>query len=70
MSMTTSEIRLEAAIKNDCSSIEVKCYKCKYWGFNNGKVLTSSCASKCLKRKEKTYCDDFCKNFEKKCIDK
>ena len=67
--MTGIEIRLETAIKNNCNPREVKCNNCKNWGYNNGKVLTSSCASKCLKRNEKTYCDNFCRNFEK-CIDK
>lgn len=42
----------------------VKCYHCKLWGYNRGKVMNSMGESRCAIRKERTASYQWCKKFE------
>lgn len=63
--MTFDEIKRELALKNNISPSKVRCYYCSHWGYNNWKTIDSCGGSRCLKRKEKTYSYQLCRNFEK-----
>ena len=43
-----------------------KCLNCKNWGFNCGKVQTSTGDSYCKKLKRNSFALQICKNFERK----
>jgi hypothetical protein len=46
---------------------DVRCYHCKQWGYNRGKVMDSMGQSKCALRKgtgSKTASYQWCKHFE------
>lgn len=63
--MTAQEIRNELANRYSYKDTrKVCCYNCKYWGFNNGKVLNSLCESRCTKRKKDwTWSSQYCRGF-------
>lgn len=43
---------------------DVRCYHCKKWGYNCGKVMDSMGQSKCAMRKDKTASYQWCKHFD------
>lgn len=43
---------------------DVRCYHCKKWGYNHGKVMNSMGESRCCERKEKTASYQWCKHFD------
>lgn len=61
--MTAYEIKNDIMAKYDITNrTDVRCSRCAYWGFNNGKMKTNG-ASSCAKRKGKTVCYNFCRLF-------
>ena len=43
---------------------DVRCYHCKNWGYNCGKVMDSLGQSKCALSKTKTASFQWCKHFD------
>lgn len=43
---------------------DARCYHCKKWGYNRGKVMNSMGESRCAIRKSKTASYQWCKHFE------
>ena len=56
-------IKEEIAFREKCYIDKVRCSRCAHWGFNRGLVKYSSCGSRCIKRKEITYCNEYCRDF-------
>ena len=42
---------------------DVRCYNCKAWGYNCGKVMNSMGESRCAQRKGRTASYQWCKHF-------
>ena len=63
--MTSNEIRKQIADKfNLDDPKDVRCYHCKKWGYNCGKVMDNMGQSKCTMRRGKTASYQWCKHFD------
>lgn len=63
-----AEIKRELAERYEIDELCVRCYFCKYRGWNRGKVLNSIGESQCLVRKKnnKTASYQFCRKYAPK----
>ena len=50
--------------------MSIVCRDCKYWGGNNGKVVSSTNDSKCLKLRRKVNAMNYCNSFELRQVSK
>lgn len=59
------QIRIDLAKSQglECGK-DARCYHCKKWGYNRGKVMNSMGESRCAIRKSKTASYQWCKHFE------
>ena len=63
--MTAAEIRQEIAKRENLDPQEVRCYYCKYWGYNCGRAMNDLGESRCTARKnERTASYQFCRKFK------
>ena len=61
-----AQIRAQIAIDQGLEHIDdVRCRRCQYWGFNQGKIINNVGQSRCMLRKEKTDSYQWCKKFLK-----
>ena len=57
-------VRKEIATACGLEDNDVRCYHCKKWGYNCGKVMNSVGESQCTISKYKTASYQWCKHFE------
>lgn len=60
-----AELKRELAERYDVEGRKVRCYYCKYWGYNCGKAMNDIGESRCLVRKKdnKTASYQFCRKY-------
>ena len=57
-------LKSKLAEENGLTREEVRCYHCRKWGYNHGKVMNSTGDSYCPCQKKLTPSYGFCKHFD------
>ena len=63
MSMKSCERARLAKSQGLPEANDVRCYHCKRWGYNHGKLMDSQGHSKCAKHGYQTASSQWCKHF-------